>query len=83
MDKRSAQRAVSNFAHSAGLTGVSCHTLRHTFAKSLIDRGVSLEKVAALMGHASLNTTQLYILPGRSDLQRAVESLDITHNNQD
>lgn len=81
MDKRSAQRAVSHFANAAGLTGVSCHTLRHTFAKSLIDRGISLEKVAALMGHANLNTTQLYILPGRSDLQRAVESLDVTQHN--
>ncbi len=52
------------------------HTLRHTFAKSLIDSGVSLEKVAALMGHSSLNTTRVYVTPGERDLREAVEKLD-------
>ncbi len=76
IEKRTAQRAVTRFADLAGLKHVSCHTLRHSFAKSLIDRGVSLEKVATLLGHANLNTTRIYITPGRSDLEKAVNTLD-------
>lgn len=53
----------------------SPHTLRHTFGKRLVDNGVTLEKVAALMGHSSLNTTRMYLTPGQQDLERAVETL--------
>jgi integrase/recombinase XerC len=56
---------------------VSPHILRHTFAKNLIDAGVSIEQVAELMGHAKLETTRIYTLPGEQDLQRAVEKLDL------
>jgi integrase/recombinase XerC len=51
------------------------HTLRHTFSKNLIDAGVSLEKVASLLGHSSLNTTKIYTTPGERDLEIAVEKL--------
>jgi site-specific recombinase XerD len=34
-----------------------------------------LEKVAALLGHSSLNTTRIYITPSKKDLQKAVETL--------
>lgn len=52
------------------------HTLRHTFAKSLVDSGVGLEQVAALLGHESLNTTRIYTIPSEEDLQQAVAHLD-------
>jgi len=54
---------------------VHAHTLRHTFSKNLIDSGVSLEKVASLLGHSSLNTTRIYTTPGERDLEVAVEQL--------
>ncbi|MEP0807144.1 MAG: site-specific integrase [Chloroflexota bacterium] len=50
--------------------------MRHTFAKNLIDAGVGLERVAALLGHANLNTTRIYVAPGERDLERAVENLE-------
>lgn len=53
----------------------SPHTLRHTFGKRLVDNGITLEKVATLMGHSNLNTTRIYITPGQQDLERAVETL--------
>lgn len=34
-----------------------------------------MEKVAALLGHANLNTTRIYIAPGVEDLQEAVQPL--------
>lgn len=52
------------------------HALRHTFAKSLVNAGVTLEKVGALLGHSSLNTTRVYVTPGERDLREAVERLD-------
>lgn len=73
---RSVQRAVERFALEAGLQEVTPHTLRHSFAKSLIDEGVTLEKVAALLGHSNLNTTRLYTTPGVRDLEEAVSLLE-------
>lgn len=72
---RSVQLAVARVADLAGLQDVTPHTLRHTFAKSLLDNGISLEKVAALLGHESLDTTRLYVTPGEKDLQEAVAGL--------
>jgi integrase/recombinase XerC len=55
---------------------VTPHVLRHTFAKNLIDSGVSIEKVAALLGHSSLETTRIYITPSAHDLAQAVVLLE-------
>ncbi len=71
---RTVQRAVSRVAAEARLKA-SPHVLRHTFAKSLVDAGVSLDKVAQLLGHANLDTTRRYTIPGERDLERAVESI--------
>jgi integrase/recombinase XerC len=72
---KTVQRAVTRFARAAGLKDVTPHTLRHTFAKTLIDNGVGLEKVATLLGHESLNTTRIYTTPGLQDLEEAVEGV--------
>jgi len=57
---KTVQRAVKRFTEAAGMGDVSAHMLRYTFAKSLIDKGLPLEKVALLLGHNNLNTTQTY-----------------------
>lgn len=69
------QRRVRGLGEQAGVE-VTPHILRHTFAKNLVDAGISLEKVAALLGHENLNTTWIYTIPGERDLQEAVNSLD-------
>lgn len=74
MQVRSVQLGVARVADLAGLQDVTPHTLRHTFAKSLLDNGVSLEKVAALLGHESLDTTRRYITE-EDNLRDAVEKL--------
>lgn len=74
---RQVLRLLKKYCRHAGLPAdlISVHTLRHTFGKNLVEAGVPLEEVAALMGHASLNTTRIYAIPDRLDLQRAVEQL--------
>jgi site-specific recombinase XerD len=75
LSSRSVQRAIRRIGLDAGLEDLTPHVLRHTFAKNLVDSGVGLEKVAALLGHSSLNTTRVYITPNLQDLEKAVEQV--------
>lgn len=70
---RGVQNLLETYVRVAGLDGVSVHSLRHTFCKNLVNAGVSLEKVAALAGHASLDTTRRYCEPSLKDLQHSVD----------
>jgi len=66
---------VAKHARRAGLEEVTPHTLRHTFARRLLDEGASLVDVAALLGHEKIETTAVYTQPHPRDLERAVERL--------
>ena len=76
VQSKTIQRAVQRYAKKAGLKNATPHILRHSFAKALIDAGVSLEKVASLLGHSNLNTTRIYTTPSLEELNDAIEKLD-------
>ena len=56
----SVRRAVQKVAREAGLDNVTPHQLRHTLATQAINRGMSLEAIAALLGHKSMRMTMVY-----------------------
>jgi integrase/recombinase XerC len=71
MTRRGLENIVEKY-RGKGLEDLTCHSLRHTFCKNLVDAGVSLEKIAALAGHESLDTTRCYCEPSHHDLEKAV-----------
>jgi len=55
-----AAAAVQRVATAAGLGRVTPHQLRHTLATQAVNRGMSLESIAAMLGHRSLEMTLVY-----------------------
>lgn len=64
-------KIVKRHADAVGLGDiVSPHTLRHSFATHMVDGGADVRVVQELLGHASVNTTQVYTKVSRARLQR-------------
>ena len=65
------------YLKKAGLGGknMSCHKLRHTSATTMFQYGkVDVRTLQVLLGHSSLNTTQIYTAVSNDQLQNAVNA---------
>lgn len=63
------ERFLRELGADAGVANVHPHRFRRTFATNLVNHGMGIERVQKLMGHASINTTRLYVLSNENTLK--------------
>lgn len=73
---RSIERMVTLAAHKINREDISIHGLRHTFATRLVRKGIDVETIGELMGHADITSTQTYFHTDQANKLSAVMALD-------
>lgn len=67
--------ALKRICKRAGIKRIGWHTLRHTFATELCEKGIPLRAVQKLLGHSTISMTERYTHVGEQILRDAVEVL--------
>jgi len=77
LSKNSLNLIFKKYITLSGLSskGYTIHTLRHTFATRLLNRDVSLIKIKNLLGHHSIESTEIYLHATKKDLADSVNLL--------
>jgi len=77
--RQALHKALVGYGYKVGLKEkrIHCHMLRHTFAMNVVRAGAGIHTVQRLLGHASIETTQIYLRATATDLQEAVSNADL------
>ena len=67
------QYRLQTYCRQAALN-LTCHQLRHTFARRLADQRMPIESISKLLGHSQVETTQLYTAGANPTLQSEFEA---------
>jgi site-specific recombinase XerD len=74
---RTIQKIFENCREKAGINKhITVHSLRHSFATHLLEKGTDLHHIQLLMGHSSPKTTTVYLHVKRNDLVKISSPLD-------
>ena len=61
LSNRSIQREISKIVKRSGIQkNISIHSLRHTLATLMLDRGADITAIQGILGHSDISTTQIY-----------------------
>ncbi len=71
------QKAVKRAANLADIDKrITCHTLRHSFATTMLEKGINIRVLQDLLGHADVKTTEMYTHVMDKDISRLTSPLD-------
>lgn len=74
LSDQSVRHMINRYAEKAGITQhITPHMFRHTFATGLLDNGVDIRYIQAMLGHSSINTTEIYTHVSTDKQRRILE----------
>ena len=77
LTRSSVERVFKKAKNDAGITkSVTVHSLRHSFATHLLERGTDIRTIQRLLGHRSLSSTQIYTHVAKNYVNQAGSPLD-------